>query len=52
MFLLTPLLALPRMAINLLIALALFIFTRPGGWLAACVLILIAVKVFFPREVP
>lgn len=43
-----PLLSLPRMAINLLTALALFIFTRPGGWFAACVLILIGIKVFFP----
>lgn len=45
-----PILALPRMALNLLIALAIFLFTRPGGWAAACALILIGIKVFFPHE--
>lgn len=50
MLFLSPLLGLPRALLNGALALALFLFTRPGGWLAACALILIAVKVFFPAE--
>lgn len=49
MFFLTPLLALPRLVMNLALMGLVFLFTRPGGWAVAVVLILLAMKIWYPR---
>lgn len=49
MLFLTPFLALPRLVMNLALIGMVFLFTRPGGWAVAVALILLAMKVWYPR---
>ncbi len=43
------LMGLPRMALNFMIWFLIWMFTRPGGWLFACIAVVLLVKIFPPE---